>query len=334
VFLKTSKQNHYYPYGLKHSNYNAIEYAYKENELGTYVVLDPTQRSDYRYKYNGKEWQDELGLNFYDYGARNYDPAIGRWMNVDPLAETSRRFSPYAYCLNNPVYFIDPDGMEAEASQTADIYYDWDIGAYQNKKGDKKSVEQALQQPGIKIISRTEWGAKKPITKGREWEKIKGDLSAYYNTITVHHTGNSDNYMTIQELQEKEQDNNYADVPYHFAIDKFGNIYEGRPIDIVGSHVAGANTGNIGIALLADLDTEDRGLGFWASLAETSDGSASKEMRVSLTNLVIHLKAKYGIDTLGGHQEVIQNRSCPGDNGMKMVNHLRSTLKMQAPKIK
>ena len=96
--LEIIEESNYYPFGLKHKGYNN-----NVSSLGNDVAQ--------RWKFGGKEYQEELGLDWYDITARNYDPALGRWMNIDPLAQQMRRHSPYNYAFNNPLIFQDPDGM-------------------------------------------------------------------------------------------------------------------------------------------------------------------------------------------------------------------------------
>jgi RHS repeat-associated protein len=90
--IQPLQSNHYYPFGMRFNQ--SASYASTEN----------------RYLYNGKELQEDLGLNWYDYGARFYDPAIGRFSTVDPMAESYYGLSGYNYVGNNPIRRIDPDG--------------------------------------------------------------------------------------------------------------------------------------------------------------------------------------------------------------------------------
>ena len=106
-------EDHYYPFGLRHGVYSAANLKDFTLKAGIDTpILEQVRKTEYQYKYNGKEWQEELNLNVYAFGFRDYDPALGRWNVVDPHAENYYNISPYAYVANNPLRYIDPDGRD------------------------------------------------------------------------------------------------------------------------------------------------------------------------------------------------------------------------------
>lgn len=97
---KAVQVNHYYPYGG--------------------LFAESTELNGQRYRFSGKELDRMCGLDWYFYGARWYDAAIGRWNTKDPLEEKYPWISPYAFCNNNPVKYIDPDGRLIVGARKSD----------------------------------------------------------------------------------------------------------------------------------------------------------------------------------------------------------------------
>jgi RHS repeat-associated protein len=111
------QQTSYYPFGMTMQQQNFYSQNATEN----------------KYLYNSKELQDDQlagnTLEWYDYGARFYDATLGRWHVVDPLAEDYSSWSPYNYVMNNPLKFIDPDGMRVDE-------YEFDAMNWPHKQSD------------------------------------------------------------------------------------------------------------------------------------------------------------------------------------------------------
>ena len=126
----------YYPFGAEFCN----------NSTKSFVQ---------NHKYNGKEFDNMHGLNTYDYGARQYNPVTARWDRMDPLCEKYYSTSPYAYCANNPVRFIDPDGKKIEiyknSSQEFINKYE-KARAYLIEKGCGDILEKLENSPVLFII--------------------------------------------------------------------------------------------------------------------------------------------------------------------------------------
>lgn len=141
------EESHYYPFGLKHKAYNAVEYSFIEPAEGEGYYLpilaqtstrDP--KSPYNYKFNGQEWQDELGLNVTAMDFRQYDGAIGRFSSPDLLAESFPDVSPYVFSFANPILFGDPSGLCPECpdpkdAKEGDVYVSTGGGSYSFSNG-------------------------------------------------------------------------------------------------------------------------------------------------------------------------------------------------------
>jgi RHS repeat-associated protein len=118
-------------------------------------------------RYDTIDFQDELGLDWLDYGARMYDAVLGRTSTQDPLAEKFYGLSPYCMFANNPLRFVDPTGMEIEEASKKE---------WERQKGNVESQRNKLQSKSDGLAAKAEkkgWGTEKLARKqGNLGERI------------------------------------------------------------------------------------------------------------------------------------------------------------------
>jgi RHS repeat-associated protein len=219
----------------------------------------------------------------------------------------------------------------------------WNKGGDYGKIGgnmylsDPKNNDEVAIFEKPSITPRADWNARNPILEPCGEEKRSYELNLtieqgttlaeLYNTVVIHHTGNT-NSPTINQIQDKHMfDNCKADIGYHFAIDLNGKIYEGRPLIYKGAHVINANTGMIGVAILGDFSS-----GPWYDF--NGENKPTLAMGLALYSLVGWLNQTYGLENgIAGHGDINCGHTlCSGDLLQSYLNWLRTELKLNKPK--
>lgn len=145
-------------------------------------------------------------------------------------------------------------------------------------------------------VSRTEWLPFPACDSRMEVNRYELPLEKALHTIAIHHTA-SEQDSPLFYFQYHTRERGYADVGYHFMIQKDGTLYEGRDLNYRGAHVAGHNDGVIGIAVIGDFEHHE---------------PSELQLRM-LDRLIGELSKRYGIRTLGGHQDFLGAKTlCPG----------------------
>jgi RHS repeat-associated protein len=124
----TIQETHYYPFGLEMAG------------MGT-------SSSTNKYLYNGKEKQTDFGLDWLDYGFRMMDPVIGRFWVQDPLMEWHTKYTPYHYCFNNPINFIDPLGLDTIKANSNEPVNKGDVVVLDNGTTVTTNIKEVTVRP-------------------------------------------------------------------------------------------------------------------------------------------------------------------------------------------
>ncbi|MEB0079930.1 peptidoglycan recognition family protein [Pseudomonas sp. CCI3.2] len=203
----------------------------------------------------------------------------------------------------------------------------------------REFILNAMDVAGFKVQARSSWGAK----SAKDW--MAQDWN--YSKIALHHAGRSYGCgdfgaMEMRKAQNEHLGRGYDDIGYHFGIDCAGQIFEGRDIRCKGASVDEYNTGVIGVVLLEDLtvtgevgDWTDKwrsGVEVWKLNTQNVPPAIQIE---SLNSLVKVLRSVFGIEVLGGHREYPhqkgEDKFCPGNTGMELVEQLRGSTGLRRP---